>query len=89
MAGSNKIRAVAWVLPCLVAMATAQATAASVHTPDTKRRAAAVENDGADCATTPVVAARQASLPDPFLRPDGSRMTTRADWRCQRQQILH
>jgi hypothetical protein len=89
MAGSNKIRAVAWVLPCLVAMATAQATAASVHAPDTTRRAVAVENEGADCVATPVVAARQASLPDPFLRADGSRMTTRADWRCQRQQTLH
>src|SRR5262245_62080957 len=89
MAGRNTIFATAWALPWLVATATVEAAPASGHAPDTTQRAMSVENEGADCATAPVVAARQASLPDPFLRADGSRVTTRADWRCQRQQTLH
>lgn len=46
----------------------------------------AVENTGADC-TFPSLPATQsnARLPDPFRRADGTRITTRADWRCQRE----
>ena len=49
------------------------------------------EDDGADCqvpalpesGTLPTVA----RLPDPFMKLNGMRMTTRADWRCRRQEI--
>src|SRR5690606_29956232 len=29
----------------------------------------------------------QAGLPDPFLRPDGSRVASRAQWPCQRRTL--
>ena len=50
---------------------------------------AAVENTGLDCAAEPVQATPQAGLPDPFAGADGQRISTRAQWRCQRQQTLH
>ncbi|MFE9903895.1 glucuronyl esterase domain-containing protein [Streptomyces achromogenes] len=47
-----------------------------------------VEDDGADC---PVPATGQtpsrALLPDPFLKLDGTRVTTASDWRCRRAEI--
>lgn len=46
------------------------------------------ENDGAGCADTPAFAEAQANLPDPFASPDGTRIATRGQWRCQRQQTL-
>lgn len=47
----------------------------------------AVENAGADCAvpTLPSTGPSSARLPDPFRRLDGSRIATKADWRCQRE----
>jgi hypothetical protein len=53
--------------------------------------AASAEDDGADCAVTglpdsgalPTIA----KLPDPFTRLDGTRMTTKAEWRCRREEI--
>jgi hypothetical protein len=49
------------------------------------------EDDGTDCqvpalpesGSLPTVA----RLPDPFMKLDGMRMTTRAEWRCRRQEI--
>jgi hypothetical protein len=49
------------------------------------------EDDGADCqvptlpesSSLPTVT----RLPDPFMKLDGMRMTTRAEWRCRRQEI--
>lgn len=47
------------------------------------------ENEGADCilGSTPA-ATSNAKLPDPFKKYDGSRLTSKADWRCRRQEIL-
>ena len=46
-----------------------------------------VENVGADCTFPSLPAAASSSrLPDPFRRADGTRITTKADWRCQREQ---
>ena len=49
------------------------------------------ENTGADCARPPLPAfgalTTVAALPDPFLMASGSRMTSRADWRCRRAEI--
>lgn len=51
--------------------------------------ASAVENEGSGCTvpTLPEAGALRANaqLPDPFARLDGSRIATRADWRCQRE----
>jgi hypothetical protein len=49
-----------------------------------------VEDDGADCAVSlPGSLASNSKLPDPFKRLDGSRVTSKADWRCQREQLKH
>jgi hypothetical protein len=53
--------------------------------------AASAEDDGADCpiGTLPEASALPAlaKLPDPFLKLDGKRMSTKAEWRCRRQEI--
>jgi hypothetical protein len=50
-----------------------------------------VEDDGADCTigTLPSSASLTAitKLPDPFTKLDGTRMTTKAEWRCRREEI--
>jgi len=50
------------------------------------------ENEGADCVI-PILPAIEslpviAKLPDPFTKISGDRITTKADWRCRRQEIL-
>jgi hypothetical protein len=53
--------------------------------------AMAVENQSADCpvGTLPEPSAlpKIAKLPDPFLKLDGTRVATKAEWRCRRQEI--
>jgi glucuronyl esterase-like protein len=53
--------------------------------------AAAVEDTGADCKVpelaAPGVLPRLEKLPDPFQKLDGSRVTTRSEWRCRREEI--
>ena len=50
--------------------------------------AAAVEDDGADCAVTvPGSWPAGAKLPDPFKRIDGTRIASTGDWRCRREEI--
>jgi hypothetical protein len=50
-----------------------------------------VENTGADCPAPPLPPLDQlpaiAALPDPFLSANGSRVTTREDWRCRRREV--
>lgn len=49
------------------------------------------ENTGADCtiAALPATSALKANakLPDPFTKLDGTRMTTKADWHCRREEL--
>jgi hypothetical protein len=52
----------------------------------------AVENQSADCqvADPPEASTLQqkiTKLPDPFLKLDGTRVASRADWHCRRQEI--
>jgi hypothetical protein len=68
-----------------------------VFSPDTGLAAAAMplvydkENSGADCAKPPLpefsVLPSIPYLPDPFLKTDGSRITTRDEWRCRRAEF--
>ncbi|MFC6016252.1 cellulose binding domain-containing protein [Plantactinospora solaniradicis] len=49
--------------------------------------AASVEDEGADCAVSlPGSTTANSMLPDPFLRLSGSRITSKADWRCRRAE---
>jgi hypothetical protein len=53
--------------------------------------AAFVEDNGADCEIPPLPEFADlqplTTLPDPFLGMNGERITTRAEWRCRRQEI--
>lgn len=48
-----------------------------------------VEDSGDDCEIGAVPEANTANskLPDPFLKFDGTRMSTKAEWRCHRREI--
>ncbi|MET0414297.1 MAG: cellulose-binding protein [Polyangiaceae bacterium] len=50
-----------------------------------------VENSGVGCTVPQLPAANTLTaingLPDPFTKLDGTRMTTRAEWRCRRAEI--
>ena len=49
------------------------------------------EDDGADCTVTGLPDSgslvANAKLPDPFKKLDGTRMTTKTEWRCRREEI--
>ena len=50
---------------------------------------ASKENEGADCSVGNAPAATSnAKLPDPFKKYNGSRISSKSEWRCQRQEIL-
>ena len=53
--------------------------------------ASSMEDDGADCAVAALADSGSlpaiAKLPDPFKKLDGTRMTTKAEWRCRREEI--
>ncbi len=54
---------------------------------------AAVENTCSDCKVAELpdgktLTAKNAKLPDPFKKIDGTRITKKSDWRCRRQEIL-
>jgi hypothetical protein len=47
-----------------------------------------VENWGSDCSVpSTAVSVNNSKLPDPFKKIDGSRVTTKADWKCRHQEI--
>ncbi|MEV4483189.1 glucuronyl esterase domain-containing protein [Micromonospora coxensis] len=50
--------------------------------------AASVEDDGVDCPVRdPGPLTATSRLPDPFRKLDGTRISTRSDWRCRRAEI--
>lgn len=60
-----------------------------VEPPVVNPGSASKENEGADCALgNPPAATSNARLPDPFKKYNGSRITGKSEWRCQRQEIL-
>ncbi|GAA3842753.1 hypothetical protein GCM10022226_76910 [Sphaerisporangium flaviroseum] len=71
----------------VVAEAAAPVAASSV----TAVAAAAPEDEGADCAVPGLPDAGSlptvSRLPDPFTKLNGSRISTKAEWRCRRQEI--
>ncbi|MEJ2856371.1 MULTISPECIES: glucuronyl esterase domain-containing protein [unclassified Saccharothrix] len=72
------------VLPAVSVLALVGALTAVANTDVV---AAGVEDDGADCAVSvPGSLTANAKLPDPFKRLDGTRISSRADWRCHRAQ---
>jgi len=60
-----------------------------VEPPVVNPGAASKENEGADCVLGAAPAATSnAKLPDPFKKYNGARITSKAEWRCQRQETL-
>ena len=58
-------------------------------TPPINPGSSSKENEGADCVLgNPPATTSNAKLPDPFKKYNGARITSKADWRCQRQEIL-
>jgi hypothetical protein len=45
------------------------------------------ENTGAECEVTAGALSRNENLPDPFAMNDGTRITTKAQWPCRRNEI--
>ncbi|MET7401002.1 cellulose binding domain-containing protein [Dactylosporangium sp. NPDC005572] len=79
------------VLAVAVTLAFAGAVTVLARTTTAQAAAAGVEDEGADCPVPALPDAgalpTNARLPDPFKRLDGSRITTKADWRCQRTLV--
>jgi hypothetical protein len=50
-------------------------------------QASSVEFDGADCPVPNPGSTNNSLLPDPFTKIDGSRITTKNEWRCRRAEI--
>ena len=45
------------------------------------------ERSDADCRSSAGAMKQDAHLPDPFMMHDGTRVTSKADWRCRRSEI--
>ncbi|WP_422770437.1 cellulose binding domain-containing protein [Plantactinospora sp. WMMC1484] len=48
--------------------------------------ASSVEDEGADCPVPSGSSTSNSRLPDPFRKIDGTRITSKADWRCRRAE---
>ncbi|MFI1094234.1 cellulose binding domain-containing protein [Streptomyces sp. NPDC020917] len=97
----RRYRPRAWAVAVFVAVAglattalaphqtlTAHPSVSGVRAVDAAQAQPAAEDDGADCAVpAPGALTSDALLPDPFKRIDGTRITTKADWRCRREEI--
>jgi hypothetical protein len=79
--GRSRIRSTAVALAFALAAGTTIAEAAAQVVP-------ASEDDGAGCAVSiPGSFPSNSKLPDPFTRLDGTRIATKSDWRCRREEI--
>ncbi|GAA1793236.1 hypothetical protein GCM10009682_13880 [Luedemannella flava] len=85
--GRSRIRST--VIAVTVSALAVVGAAAVISTSTTAGAAVAgVEDEGADCAVNvPSSTTSNAKLPDPFKRIDGTRISTRSDWRCRREEI--
>ncbi|WP_063835848.1 hypothetical protein [Streptomyces sp. NTK 937] len=60
----------------------------AVQTEAVRAAASGVEDDGAGCPVPGTVpSTNDATLPDPFRRVDGTRISSTSDWRCRRAEI--
>ncbi|WP_407562426.1 cellulose-binding protein [Streptomyces sp. 184] len=87
-------RPLAWAVAAVVAAAATLAAtldappgAAADRIGTAVQAAPAVEDDGADCPVPSPATPSDSLLPDPFTKLDGTRISTRSDWRCRRAEI--
>jgi hypothetical protein len=75
----------------MVVVAALSVTGAVAVAPSGAVAAAGVEDEGADCTVPALPDAgslpTNTRLPDPFKRLDGTRISTRSDWRCRREEV--
>jgi hypothetical protein len=71
----------------VVLAATALAVAGAVAVVPAAAQGGGGEYDGADCPVPPGGTSTNPLLPDPFLKLDGTRISTRDQWRCRRAEI--
>ncbi|MFB9472614.1 cellulose binding domain-containing protein [Nonomuraea salmonea] len=75
----------------LALAATLAAAGAAATTPAPAVAADGSENEGADCQVPGLPDAGSlptvSRLPDPFTKLNGTRVTTKSDWRCRREEI--
>lgn len=89
--GRSRIRSTVVVLAvAALAVAGAVTVVASTTTAeaaDSLIAVSPVEDEGADCPVSlPGSLTSNSRLPDPFRKLDGTRITTKADWRCRRAE---
>ncbi|MED7928140.1 cellulose binding domain-containing protein [Nonomuraea sp. LP-02] len=87
--GRSRLRAAVVVLAAAATFAVPGAVPAA--SAGVSIAAAGVEDEGAGCPVPGLPDAGSlpavSRLPDPFTKLDGTRITTRSDWRCRRQEI--
>jgi hypothetical protein len=83
--GRSKFRSTVLVLATVALAVTGTVVLTKTSTP--AYAAVGVEDDGADCPVANSPSTSSARLPDPFRKIDGSRISTKADWRCRRAEI--
>src|SRR4029079_3038062 len=89
--GRSKIRPTVLVLAIAALAIAGVVNAVSKSTPAQAAVAASVEDEGADCAVPALPDVNSlptnARLPDPFLKLNNTRISTKSDWRCRREEI--
>jgi hypothetical protein len=82
----SKLRSTVVALAAAALAATGTVTVVTLST--SAPAAAAVEDDSAGCpAPGNVSLTSNSRLPDPFRRVDGTRISSKSDWRCRRAEI--
>ena len=90
--GRSRIRSTVVVLAAAALAATgavtlvARSTTADAAPVASLAQVSPVEDEGADCPVSNPSLTANSRLPDPFKRLNGTRISSKADWRCQRAE---
>ncbi|MFF3437379.1 fibronectin type III domain-containing protein [Streptosporangium sp. NPDC002721] len=88
--GLTRFKIPSRVVALAVAATLSIAGAVTVASAEATAAAAGVENEGADCTGPGLPDAgslpTDSRLPDPFRKLDGTRISTRSEWRCRREE---
>jgi Cellulose binding domain len=84
--GRSRIRSMVVTL-AVAAFAAVGAVMVVPKTDTAFAQASSVEDEGANCPVAPGSTINNPLLPDPFLRLDGTRISTKDQWRCRRAEI--
>ncbi|WP_433309908.1 cellulose-binding protein [Micromonospora sp. CA-269861] len=74
------------VIALAVATLAVAGTTAVIGTTTPAYAASTVEDEGIDCPVANTSVPASSRLPDPFRKLDGTRITSKADWRCRRAE---